>query len=108
MYRYIYYLGRNQAIDCDPEKYGRQQQGHGGQYANDPIDDMKVNLKYETVEKPNSSVYEDFVYVYITESAWDDIRNFDELFISYGKQYWLYRPFWNSLSATDQKEAAKM
>ncbi len=77
-------------------------------YANDPIDDMKVNLKYETVNKPNSSVYEDFVYLYITESAWDVITNFDELFNAYGKQYWLYRSFWDSLSETDQEEAAKL
>ncbi len=39
LHRYIYYLGRNQAIDCDPEKYGRKQAGHGGHLANDPIDD---------------------------------------------------------------------
>ena len=77
-------------------------------YANDPIDDMKVNLKYETVAKPNSSTYEDFVHVYIAESVWDTISNLDELFISYGKQYWLYRPFWDSLSAADQAEAAKL
>ena len=77
-------------------------------YANDPIDDMKVNLKYETVAKPNTSAYEDFVHVYIAESVWDTISNLDELFISYGKQYWLYRPFWDSLSAADQDEAQKL
>ena len=77
-------------------------------YANDPIDDMKVNMKYEIVTKPNSSVFEDFVYLYIAESAWDDISVSDELFIAYGKQYWLYRPFWDTLSATDQREAAKL
>jgi len=74
-------------------------------YANDPIDDMKVNLKYEIVYKPNSSVFEDFVHLYITESAWDTISNSDELFISYGKLYWMYRPFWNSLSPADKEEA---
>ena len=77
-------------------------------YANDPIDDMKVNLKYETVAKPNSSAYEDFVHLYIAESAWDTIRNLDELFISYGKLYWMYRPFWNSLSPADKEEAMKL
>ena len=75
---------------------------------NDPIDDMMVNMKYEIVTKPNSSVFEDFVYLYITESAWDDIAVSDELFIAYGKQYWLYRPFWDTLSARDQSEAAKL
>ena len=61
------------------------------------------------VTKPNSSVYEDFVYLYITESAWDDISNLDELFmIAYGKQYWLYRLFWDSLSAEHQEEEAKL
>ena len=39
------------------------QQGHG----NDPINDLKVNLKYETVTKQTSAAYEDFVHVYITE-----------------------------------------
>ena len=77
-------------------------------YANDPMDDMKVNMKYEIVTKTNSSVFEDFVYLYIPESAWDDINNSDELFIAYGKQYWLYRPFWDTLSAEDQKEATKV
>ncbi len=105
--RYIYFLGRNQAIDCDPVKYGRKQQGHGGMLANDPVNDMMVNLRYETVCCKNSSVYEDFVYVYVTESAWETIAKLDELFLAYGKHYWMYRPFWNSLSADDQKEAAK-
>ena len=58
--------------------------------------------------KPNSSVYEDFVYVYVAESAWDTIANLDELFISYGKQYWLYQPFWESLSEADKVEAVKL
>ena len=89
-------------------KYGRKQQGHGGQYANDPIDDCKVNLRYEKVEKPNSTVYEDYVHVYITEPAWETIANLDELFIAYGKDYWLYRPFWDDLSEVDQREAAKL
>ncbi len=101
-------MGRNQAIDCNPEKYRRKQAGHRGDLANDPIDDLMTNLKYEVASKPNSSVYEDFVYVYIAESAWDDISNNDELFIAYGKQYWLYRPFWNSLSEANQREAAKL
>ena len=70
-------------------------------YANDPMNDMKVNMKYEIVTKTNSSLFEDFVYLYIPESAWDDINNSDELFIAYGKQYWLYRPFWDILYATD-------
>ena len=77
-------------------------------YANDPIDDMKVNLKYETVAKLNTSAYEDFVHVYIAESVWDTISNLDELFISYGKPYWLSRPFWDSLSPADQEEAVKL
>ena len=38
----------------------------------------------------------------------DDITVSDQLFIAYGKQYWLYRPFWDTLSATDQREAAKV
>ena len=67
-----------------------------------------MNLKYEVVNKPNSSAYEDFVNLYITESAWDSLQNMDELFIAYGKQYWLYRPFWDSLSASDKVEAAKL
>ncbi len=53
-------------------------------------------------------MYEDFVYLYIAESAWDSISNSDELFISYGKQYWLYRPFWDCLSAADKREATKL
>ncbi len=77
-------------------------------YANDPMDDMKVNMKYEIVTKTNSSVFEDFVYLYIPESARDDINNSDELLIAYGKQYWLYRLFWDTLSAEDQKEATKV
>ena len=101
-------MGQNQAIDCDPTKYGRKQKGHGGMYANDPIDDLRINLKYEVVQKANTSAYEDFVHIYITESAWNQIENNDELLISYGKQYWLYRPFWNSLSEADQEEAAKL
>ena len=47
LYRYIYYLSKKFAINCDPSKY--YQQGHGGYLANDGIDDMKVNVKYEMV-----------------------------------------------------------
>ena len=60
------------------------------------------------ITKPNSSVYEDLVFLYVTESAWDDTSNMDELFIFYGKQYWLYRLFWDSLSAEHQEEEAKL
>ena len=69
---------------------------------------MRVNLNYETVFKPNSSVLEDFVYLYVEQSAWDKITNNDELFLAYGKQYWMYRPFWDTLSEADQAEAAKL
>ncbi len=63
-------MGDNKFMDCDPEKFGRRQAGHGGAYSNYPIeDDFKLNLKYEVVRKPNSSVFEDFVYIHITESA---------------------------------------
>ena len=90
-----------------PKSLVGKQTGHVGMYANDPMDDRKVNMKYEIVTKTNSSVFEDFVYLYIPESARDDINNSDELLIAYGKQYWLYRPFWDTLSAEDQKEATK-
>ena len=36
----------------------------------------------------------------------DDITVSGQLFIAYGKQCWLYCPFWDTLSATDQREAA--
>ena len=48
------------------------------------------------------------MYVYVTEPAWDSIANLDELFIAYGKEYWLYRPFWDELSEYDQLEEAKL
>ena len=89
-------MGTNLAIDCDPTKF--PQKGHGGTLANDPIDDIKVNAKYEVVMKPQFSsnaisIYEDFVHLYITESCWESIENGDEIYISYGRQYWLYAPF---------------
>ena len=31
LHRFVY-LGRNQAIDCDPEKFNRKQTGHGGMH----------------------------------------------------------------------------
>ena len=99
-------MSKKFAIDCDPSKY--YQQGHGGYLANDGIDDMKVNVKYEMVLNKESSTYENFVHLYITESAWDGIQNGDELFISYGRHYWLHKPFWDSLSRTDKVEAAKL
>jgi len=68
LHRCIHFLRRNQAIDCYPGKYWRYA-GHGGMYANDPIDDMRANLKYETVNKPNCSVYEDFVNLYICSAS---------------------------------------
>ena len=94
------------AIDCDPSKYS--QDGYGGAFANDPIDDMKVNLKYEVVRVVNSSIYEDFINLFIPESAWDTTENGDELYISYGRHYWLYQPFWSALSEYDQSEASKL
>ncbi len=60
MLRFVYFVGSNLVIDCDPTKYS--QKGHGGYLANDPIDDTKVNVKYEVVRRENSSVYEDFVH----------------------------------------------
>jgi hypothetical protein len=48
------------------------------------------------------------VYLYVAESAWDDISNNDELFIAYGKHNWLYRLFWDSLSAADKDEATSI
>ena len=104
--RFIYFLGNGLAIDCDPEKY--PQKGHGGLLANDPIDDTKVNLKYETVLKADGITYEDFIYLYIPESSWESTENGDELYISYGRHYWLYEPFWNSLSVADKSEAEKL
>ncbi len=76
-------MGWNLTIVRDPEKYGQKETVHGDHSANDPIDDLKTNLRCKVVSKPNSSVYEDFVYVYIAESAWDNISNNNELFIAY-------------------------
>ncbi len=48
------------------------------------------------------------MYLYITEPAWVVTSNFDELFIAYGKQHWLYRHFWDSPSEADQEEVGKL
>jgi hypothetical protein len=89
---FIYSLSNRFAINCDPAKYS--QHGHGVYLANDGIDDMKANVKYEMVLNTEISTYENFVHLYIAESPWDGIQNGDALFISYGRHYWLYKPLW--------------
>lgn len=106
MLRFVYFVGNNLPIDCDPTKYS--QKGHGGYVANDPIDDTKVNVKYEVVRRENSNMYEDFVHLYITKSSWDETGNGNELYLSYGIHYWLFRRFRDNLSASDKSEAEKL
>ena len=52
--------------------------------------------------------YEDFVHIYIKESYWDIVETGDELYISYGRYFWLYEPFWNELSVADKAEVEKL
>ncbi len=65
MLRFVYFLENNLAIDCNPSKYHKK--GHSGVLANNPIDDSKVNVKYDVVRKDNSIMYDYFVHLYNTE-----------------------------------------
>ena len=77
---------------------------HGAIYADDPIDDNKVNSTYHACYDDNGALLSK-IALHITRSSWDNMEEGMEIFTSYGfKNYWLQKHRWLELSYDDKRE----
>jgi hypothetical protein len=82
-------------LDGGEEYYGVNNKGN---YPNDPFDDQMVNADIHVIKNYSGNNWADWCLIIGKESLEDG----HEVFVRYGKQYWCFRPSFNTLSLSEK------